>query len=85
MGLECWKWRPYKVRLLVSNSIYTKKDRNGPPSANQVISKDEPRHGQAVCILWVHPPTSPVPPLLLTQNLSPKDIAGSDIMKLKVS
>jgi len=31
-----------------------------------------------------HPP-HPVPPLLLTQNLSPKDIAGSDIMKLKVS
>ena len=31
-----------------------------------------------------HPP-SPVPPFLLTQNLSPKDIAGSDIMKLKVS
>jgi len=27
----------------------------------------------------------PVPPFLLTQNLSPKVIAGSDIMKLKVS
>jgi len=27
----------------------------------------------------------PVPPFLLTQNLSPKDIAGSDNMKLKVS
>ena len=31
-----------------------------------------------------HPPP-PVPPFLLTQNLSPKYIAGSDIMKLKVS
>ena len=31
-----------------------------------------------------HPPPL-VPPILLTQNLSPKDIAGSDIMKLKVS
>jgi len=31
-----------------------------------------------------HPPP-PVPPFLLTQNLSPKDIAGSDVMKLKVS
>jgi len=31
-----------------------------------------------------HPPP-PVPPFLLTQNLSPKDIAGSDIMKLKIS
>ena len=28
-GLEFWKWRPYKVRSLVSNSIYAKKDRNG--------------------------------------------------------
>ena len=31
-----------------------------------------------------HPPP-PVPPFLLTQNLSPKDVAGSDILKLKVS
>ena len=31
----------------------------------------------------IHSPP-PVPPFLLTQNLSPKDIAGSDIMKLKV-
>jgi len=31
-----------------------------------------------------HPPP-PVLPFLLKQNLSPKDIAGSDIMKLKVS
>ena len=30
-------------------------------------------------------PSPPVPPFLLTQNLRPKDIAGSDIMKLKVS
>jgi len=32
---------------------------------------------------YTHPPP-PVPPFLLTQNLSPKEIAGSDIMKLKV-
>ena len=31
-----------------------------------------------------HPPPL-VPPFLLSQNLSPKDIAGCDIMKLKVS
>ena len=31
-----------------------------------------------------HPPP-PVLPFLLAQNLSPQDIAGSDIMKLKVS
>ena len=37
--LECWKWRPYKVRSLISNSICV---RNYPPSANQVASRDEP-------------------------------------------
>ena len=31
-----------------------------------------------------HPPP-PAPPSLLAQSLSPKDIAGCDIMKLKVS
>ena len=45
-------------------SIYTKKDRNGPPSANQVISRDKPRHGHAVCTLQLHPPTSPCPALI---------------------
>ena len=44
---------------LVSNPIYAKKDRNGPPRANQVASKDEPRRSHAVCTLRVHPPTSP--------------------------
>ena len=73
------------MRSLVSNSIYAEKDRNGPPSANQVASKDEPRRGHAVCTLRVTHPPPPVPPILLTQNLSLKDIARSDIMKLKVS
>ena len=49
-------------------------------------------------LLWMRPdaamlfapfecthPLPPVLPFLLTQNLSPKDIARSDIMKLKVS
>ena len=85
MGLEFWKWRPYKVGSLVSNSIYAKKDKSGPPSAYQVTSKDKPRRSHAVCTFLVHPPPPPVLPFLLTQNLSPKDIAGSDIMKLKVS
>ena len=51
------------MRSLVSNSIYAKKDRNGPPSANQVASKDKPRRSHAACTLWVHPPTSPFPTL----------------------
>ena len=55
----------------VSNSIYAKKDRNGPPNANQVVSTAEPRLSHAVCTLQVHPSTSP----------SLKDIAKSYIKK----
>jgi len=72
------------MRSLVSNSNYAKKYRNGPPNANPVAFKDEPRHGQAVLFGCTHP-RPPTPPFLLKQNLSPKDIAGSGIMKLKVS
>jgi len=50
------------VRLLVSNSIYARKDKNGPTSANQVASRDKPRCGYAV-YLWVHPSTSSYPDL----------------------
>ena len=42
-----------------------------------------PDTANAVCTFQMHPPTSPCPALLLSQNLSPKDIAGCDIMKLK--
>ena len=65
-----WKNGPWILEMealqgesLVSNSIYAKKDRNGPPIATLVSSKDEPRHGHAVCTLWVHPPTSTCPTL----------------------
>ena len=55
------------------------KERNGPPNASQGQSMVKLRNSHAVCTLQVHPPTSPVLPFLLAQNLSPKDIAGSDI------
>ena len=73
------------MRSLISNSIRAKKDRNGPPSANQVASKDEPDAAMLFAPFGCTHPPPPVLPFLLTQNLSPKDIAGSDIMKLKVS
>ena len=60
-------------------------DRNGPPSANQVASKDERRCAMLFAPFGSTNPPPPVLPFLLTQNLSPKVIAGSDIMKLKVS
>jgi len=81
-SLEHWKWRPYKVRSLVSNSIYAKKDRNGQPTKSLLeMSPDTAMQFAFRC----HPPTSLVLPFLLKQNLSPKDIAGSELMKLKDS
>ena len=59
LGLECWKWRPYKVRMIDSNSIHAKRDKNGPPIATHVVSIANPRCSHS--ILWVHPPTSPYP------------------------
>jgi len=60
-GLEHWKWKLYKVRLLVSNSIYVKKWQKRPSRANQATSRDKPRCSHAVCILRMHPPSSPYP------------------------
>jgi len=71
------------VRRLVSNSVCAKKDRNGPPSANQVISTAKSRCGHAVCTFQIQPHLPPVLPFLLKQKLSPKDIGDSfDITKL---
>ena len=56
------KWRPCKVRWLVSKSVYA-------PSANQSLSTSKPRHDHTVCTLQVHPPP-PVPPFLLMQHKS---------------
>ena len=72
------------MRSLVSKYIYAKKDRNGPSSANQVASNMSPDAAMLFAPFRCTHPPPPVPPFLLTQNLSPKDIAGSDIMKLKV-
>ena len=51
------------------DSIYAKMDRNGPPSANQVISMDESRHGHAIFTLRVHHPPPPIPSFLLKRTL----------------
>ena len=70
------------MRSLVSNSIYTKKDRNSPPSANQVVFIAKPRRAHAVCTLWVHPPTSPYPALSAEAEPISKDITGSNAESL---
>jgi len=53
------------ARILFCKPICAKEERNGPPSADQGPPTAEPR--------------ALVPPFLLVQNLSPKDIARSDI------
>ena len=60
-----------------TKSIYAKNDGNGPPSANQDLSTAEPRHTHAVCILRVHPPTSPCP--ALSTHAEPKSQGHLDV------
>jgi len=66
------------------------------PVPTKSLLRTNPDAAMLFAPIRVHPPTSPcptlsahppppVPPFLLTQNLSPKDIARSDIMKLKIS
>jgi len=70
------------VRGLFSRSICTLNKRRLQPRAFHSQAQTRP-------FCW-HPSGAlthlpPVPPFLLTQNLSPKDIDGYDIRKLKVS
>ena len=82
MGLEFGKWRPYKVRSLVSNSIYAKTDSSVPTKS---LLRTSPDAAMLFAPFGCNHPPPPIPLFLLTQKLSPKDIAGSDIVKLKVS
>ena len=65
------------MRSLVSDSIYAKKDRNGPPSTKSLLRTSPDAAMLFAPFRCTHPPPL-VPPFLLTQNLSPKDIARSD-------
>ena len=55
------------------------------PVPTKSLLKMSPDAAMLFAPFWCTHPLPPVPPFLLTQNLSPKDIAGDDIMKLKVS
>ena len=55
------------------------------PVPAKSLLKTSPDAAMLVAPFGCTHPSPTVPPFLLTQNLSPKDIAGSDIMKLKVS
>ena len=73
-GLEFWKWRPYKVRLLVSNFIYAKRDRNGLPVPTKSLLKMSPDTAARFAPFRCTHPPPPVPPFLLTQNLRPRTL-----------
>ena len=74
------------MRSLVSNSIYAKKDiEMALPVPTKSLLRTSPDAAMLFAPFWCTHPPPPVPPFLLTQNLSPKDTAGSYIMKLKVS
>jgi len=68
--LHSEKWRPYMTRRLFSKPICAKKERSGPPRADQGLSTLEPRSSHTVCTLQMHPPTSPC--LSLSAGTKPK-------------
>jgi len=72
------------VRSLVSNSIYVKRTEIALPMPTKSLLKTSPDTAMLFAPFGCTHPPPPILPFLLKQNLSPKDIAGNDIMKLKV-
>ena len=66
------------MRPLVSDSIYTKKEKNGPTKSFLQISPSTVLLFVHVPFGCTHPPTSP---FLLKQSLYPKVSAGRDLIK----
>ena len=67
-ALEWCQWRPYKVRQLVSESIYAKKD---PPSANQGLCTVMCRHTHL---------TSPCPTLSTHEEAISQGLTWSEVV-----
>ena len=78
--LEAKRWRMSTHQAIFSARSCIE----GEKLPTQCQPRSLPRHAHVVCTFWVHPPTSPVPPFLLMQNLTPSDIVQSDIMKLSL-
>ena len=75
------------MRQLVSKSIYAKRTEMALPVPTKAFLQVSPDTPMLFAPFGCTHPPPPVPPFLLTHNLSPKHIAESDIhvMKLKVS
>jgi len=67
-----------KLQYSLVSVIHVKEERNGQPSANKGLSTATEATMLPGPSVETHPPP-PVPLFLLVQNLSPKDIARSDI------
>ena len=78
--LNCQKWSPYKVKGVFSTPICARKKTNGTLVIDQGYSTGSYNHHHAE--QWTHPPP-PIPPFLLTQNISSKQIAPTDNMQPK--
>jgi len=75
----------YKVDCLFLTPFMPKRIEMALPVPTKSLLKTSPDTDMLFAPFGCTYPPPPVLPVLLTQNLSPKDIAGSDIMKLKVS
>ena len=75
---------PKKGRWAVSTPVCAKRERNGPASADQGLSiASQDSHMCMACHNYARPPP-PIPPFLLAQNLSSKQIAPTDNMRPKL-
>ena len=63
MSAKRQKWSPYKVKGPFSTLVCTRKEKNGPSSADQAFSKASCNSCQALSPTAVHPPTSLCPTL----------------------
>ena len=70
---------PEMARRPFSKPIRAQEERNGPPRFDQGLSTAKPKSSHVTWAEVETRPPPPVPTFLLSQNLSPKDIAGSDI------
>ena len=67
------------ARRPFSKPVRAHEERNGPPGDDQGLSTASPEAAMLPGPRVETRPPPPVPPFLLVQSLSPKDIAGSDI------
>ena len=79
--LQCQKWSPKKGRESLSTPVCVKMERNGQASDDQGFSTASQGSCHVHGILRLTHPPPPIPPFLLTQNLSSKRITPTNNMR----